>query len=65
VFKNLKLSERFTGQLRVETFNTFNHTNPIAPGTGGSSNSMTNSAFNKVLLARDPRLIQIAMKLNF
>jgi hypothetical protein len=65
LFKNLKLSERFAAQLRLETFNTFNHTNPIAPGSGGSSNSMTSSVFDEVLLARDPRLVQIAMKLNF
>ena len=64
-FKNLKFSERLTGQLRLETFNIFNHTNPIAPGSGGSSLSMTSTLFNQVLLARDPRLIQIAMKLNF
>ncbi|HUJ30059.1 MAG TPA: carboxypeptidase regulatory-like domain-containing protein [Candidatus Acidoferrum sp.] len=65
LFKNLKFGERFSGQLRLETFNTFNHTNPIQPGTGGSSNSMTSSVFNQVLLARDPRLLQLGMKLNF
>jgi len=29
LFKNMKFTERFTGQLRFETFNTFNHANPI------------------------------------
>ena len=65
VFKNLKFNERFTGQLRLETFNTFNHTNPIGPGTGGSSNNVISTVFNQVLLTRDPRLLQIGMKLNF
>jgi hypothetical protein len=65
LFKNIKLNERFSGQLRLETFNTFNHTNPIQPGTGGSSNSMTSLVFDQVLLARDPRLLQLGMKLNF
>jgi hypothetical protein len=66
LFKNLKFSERFTGQIRLETFNTFNHTNPIGPGGAGSgSNTMSSTSFDKVLLAREPRLIQIAMKLNF
>jgi hypothetical protein len=65
LFKNIKFTERLTGQLRLETFNTFNHTNPIQPGTGGSSNTMSSTVFDQVLLARDPRLIQIAMKLNF
>ena len=65
LFKNIKFSERFTGQLRLETFNTFNHTNPIQPGTGGSSLTMSSTVFDQVLLARDPRLIQLGMKLNF
>jgi len=65
LFKNMKFGERFTGQLRLETFNTFNHTNPIGPGTGGSSNNVISSVFNQVFLARDPRLLQIGMKLNF
>jgi hypothetical protein len=40
-------------QFRLETVNSFNHTNPIQLGTGGSSNSTTSSVFNQVLLARD------------
>jgi hypothetical protein len=60
MYKNIKFTERLTGQLRVETFNTFNHTNPIAPTL-----VMTSTLFNQITLARDPRLIQIAMKLNF
>jgi hypothetical protein len=65
MFKNIKISERLLGQLRLETFNTFNHTNPIQPGLGGSSNSLTSTVFNQVLLARDPRLLQLGLKLNF
>lgn len=65
LFKNIKINERLSGQLRLETFNTFNHTNPIAPGTGGSSNSLVSTVFNQVLLARDPRLLQLGLKLNF
>jgi len=61
LFKNLKFSERFTGQLRWETFNTFNHTNPICCG----SLTATNSLFNKVTTTRDPRIMQLGMKLNF
>ena len=65
MFKNIRFSERLLGQLRLETFNTFNHTNPIQPGLGGSSNSLTSTTFNQVLLARDPRLLQLGLKLNF
>jgi hypothetical protein len=61
LFKNMKFSERFTGQLRWETFNTFNHTNPICCG----SLTATSSLFNKVTSTRDPRIMQIGMKLNF
>ena len=61
LFKNLKFTERFTGQLRWETFNTFNHTNPICC----ASLNMTSSLFNKVTTTRDPRIMQIGMKLNF
>ena len=65
LFKNVRFNERFSGQLRLETFNTFNHTNLIAPGTGGSSNNLISGVFDQVLLARDPRLLQLGLKLNF
>jgi len=61
LFKNLKFTERFTGQLRWETFNTFNHTNPICC----ASLNMTSSLFNQVTSTRDPRIMQLGMKLNF
>jgi hypothetical protein len=61
LFKNLKFTERLTGQLRWETFNTFNHTNPICCG----SLTATSSLFNKVTSTRDPRIMQLGMKLNF
>jgi len=67
LFKNMKFTEHFNGQLRLETFNTFNHTNPIQPGGPGGSGSanMTSSVFDLVQYARDPRLLQLGMKLNF
>jgi hypothetical protein len=61
LFKNMKFTERFTGQLRWETFNTFNHTNPICCG----STSMISTLYNKVTSTRDPRIMQLALKLNF
>ena len=65
LFKNIKFTERLTGQLRLESFNTFNHVNPVQPGTGNSSNTFSSGVFDEIALARDPRLLQIAMKLNF
>ena len=61
LFKNMKFNEHLTGQLRWETFNTFNHTNPICC----ASLSYVSSLFNQVTSTRDPRIMQVAMKLNF
>jgi Carboxypeptidase regulatory-like domain len=61
LFKNIKFSERLTGQFRWETFNTFNHTNPICC----ASTSFTSTLYNTVTSTRDPRIMQLGMKLNF
>lgn len=61
LFKNIKFSERFTGQFRFETFNTFNHTNPVCC----ASTTLTSSLYDKVTSTRDPRIMQLGFKLNF
>jgi hypothetical protein len=61
MFKNMRFGEHLSGQLRWETFNTFNHTNPICC----ASTSFASTSFNLVRATRDPRIMQIAMKLNF
>jgi hypothetical protein len=61
LFKNIKFTERFKGQFRFETFNTFNHTNPICCGSFSTSSTL----FNKIRSARDPRIMQLAMKISF
>jgi len=61
LFKNMKFTERFTGQLRWETFNTFNHTNPICC----ASTSFISSLYNTIGSTRDPRIMQLGLKLNF
>jgi hypothetical protein len=61
LFKNMKFGERVTGQLRWETFNTFNHTNPICC----ASLNFTSSLFDKVTSTRDPRIMQLGLKFNF
>ncbi len=61
LFKNMKFTERLTGQLRWETFNTFNHTNPICC----ASTNFVSTLFNTVTSTRDPRIMQLGLKLNF
>ncbi len=60
-FKNIKITERVGTQFRLETFNTFNHTNPVCCG----SFALGNSLFDKITSTGDPRIIQLALKLNF
>lgn len=66
IFKNTKISERFTTQFRAEFFNALNHTN-LAEGFPVSSigTSRSSSLFGQVFNARDPRNIQLALKLIF
>ncbi len=72
MYKNTHVGERFTTQLRVESFNTFNHTqwssvnsgisvpNPSSPVTASSRGGT-----GQVSATRDPRSLQFALKLLF
>jgi hypothetical protein len=60
LMKNMRFSERFTGQLRGEFFNAFNHTNPNA-----IDNFLGDPTFGQVLGTADPRIIQFGFKLYF
>jgi hypothetical protein len=60
VFKNFNLSERVKLQFRAEFFNTFNRANFLDPTTGVSS-----AGFGSIKTANDPRIGQLALKLNF
>ena len=60
LFKNINFTESRYVQLRLETFNTFNHTNWA--NIGGTLGSST---FGQVTAARDPRIAQLALKLYF
>jgi len=58
--KNIKFSERANLQLRLETFNTFNHGNP-----NGVFTDIESSSFGKVNGWHDPRTLQIGGKFQF
>jgi hypothetical protein len=62
LFKNFLLSEQRNSRLefRVETFNTFNHTQ-----FNGISTSYSASNFGAVTSVWDPRVFQLGMKLLF
>jgi hypothetical protein len=77
VFKNIRLSERFTSQFRVEVFNILNHPNFLAPvdnevlfnggslsnGLDASSAGLSPSKIDST--SGDSREIQFGFKLNF
>ncbi len=68
-FKNTKITERVTTQFRAEFFNFLNHTNfgQGAPASAFSSLSFRpgSTTFGHIANARDPRQIQLALKLIF
>jgi Carboxypeptidase regulatory-like domain/TonB-dependent Receptor Plug Domain len=70
LFKNIHIAERVGLQLRLETFNTFNHGNPdslqtnvdVTP-TGPGAGQV--GAFGSVNGWHDPRIVQIGGKVTF
>ena len=60
LFKNLSITERTKAQLRFEAFNVFNHTNPNTVDM-----RFGQPTFGQVTSARDPRIMQLAFKLQF
>jgi hypothetical protein len=61
LFKNTKLNERFDLQFRAEALNVLNHTNLDT----FLSTRFGSSLFGKIGTARDPRIMQLALKLIF
>lgn len=60
LIRNVRIRENIRLQIRGETFNFLNHTNYSAVATGlGTSN------FGQITSAREPRRIQLALKLQF
>jgi len=61
ISKNTRIAERVNLQFRVESTNLLNHTNLDGIGTW----LLDTSTFGKVTSARDPRIVQLALKLLF
>lgn len=58
--KNFRLLESRTLQFRAEFFNLFHHANPNNPTTNQSSGN-----FGRILSARRPRAIHLALRYSF
>ncbi|MBZ5722687.1 MAG: carboxypeptidase regulatory-like domain-containing protein [Acidobacteriia bacterium] len=66
LFKNIKITERFSAQFRAEAFNVLNHTNFQLPGAGGATNYRTNSSsFGQAGGVFNPRQLQLGLKVSF
>jgi hypothetical protein len=67
LFKNMHFGERVGFQLRLETFNTFNHGSPseICNDAGSATCVVGASSFGVVTAYHIPRNVQIGAKVNF
>jgi Carboxypeptidase regulatory-like domain/TonB dependent receptor len=64
IFKHFKIRENSDLEFRSEFFNAFNHTQFLLSGNS-SSVAGFNDTFGQLTQARDPRIIQFALKLRF
>jgi hypothetical protein len=60
LMRSIKIREKTRLQIRAESFNFMNHMNPSGMGT-----AIASSNFGQITSARDPRRIQLALKLGF
>jgi hypothetical protein len=69
VFKNFKVREKVKAQFRAEAYNAFNHTQFSTVNTGAKWNyttgAQTGTQFGQITAARDPRVMQFALRLSF
>ena len=68
VFKNFTIKERFRFQFRAEAYNTFNHTQFSGVDTTITYNAAgvnTRTSSGNITSARDPRYLQLALRVLF
>ena len=60
---SVKIDDARSLQFRLETFNTFNHSQFFGPAA--VNGGITSSAFGQIVSSASPRLVQVAVKLRF
>jgi hypothetical protein len=68
LFKNVMVKERLAFQLRAEAYNLFNHTQYQNVNTTVQFNAagqQINAAAGNITSARDPRIMQFALRVSF
>jgi hypothetical protein len=68
LFKNVVVKERFRMQLRTEAYNVFNHTQFSSVNTGlqfNAAHQQTAASVGQISAARNPRVMQFALRLSF
>ena len=60
LLKSNRITERVSTQFRAEFFNVFNKVNFNAP-----SANLSSASFGQITSAGDPRILQLALKLQF
>jgi hypothetical protein len=63
IAKSIRLRESSSLQFRLESFNTLNHAQFFGPNA--VNGEITSSAFGQVVSAAAPRLVQVAVKIEF
>ena len=69
LFKNIRIREKASVQFRAEAYNAFNHTQfnavNVAPKWSYTTGAVSAAQFGQITSARDPRILQFALRLNF
>jgi hypothetical protein len=68
LFKNMPIGERVRAQLRVESYNLFNHTQFTTVNTAAQFSTagvQTNGLFGQYTAAANPRQLQLALRISF
>jgi hypothetical protein len=69
LYKNFAIREKVKVQFRAESYNTFNHTQfsavNVAPQWNPATGALSSAQFGQVTSARDPRIMQFALRVGF